>query len=84
MSVNLTKHKTALLTAWKDVVDEKSATDWALFGYEKQSNDLCVVETGDGGLEELVDELNSGKVMYAFCKVTCPNTGLPKFVFINW
>ncbi|GFT16537.1 drebrin-like protein [Nephila pilipes] len=84
MSVNLTKHKTALLTAWKDVVDEKSATDWALFGYEKQSNDVCVVGTGDGGLEELVDELNSGKVMYAFCKVICPNTGLPKFVFINW
>ncbi|GFY39793.1 drebrin-like protein [Trichonephila inaurata madagascariensis] len=84
MSVNLTKHKTALLTAWKDVVDEKSATDWALFGYEKQSNDLYVVGTGDGGLEELVDELNSGKVMYAFCKVTCPNTGLLKFVFINW
>lgn len=84
MSVNLTKHKTALLTAWKDVVDEKSAIDWALFGYEKQSNDLCVVGTGDGGLEELVDELNSGKVMYAFCKVICPNTGLPKFVFINW
>ncbi|GBN12675.1 Drebrin-like protein [Araneus ventricosus] len=84
MSVNLTKHKTALLQVWRDVVDEKSPTDWALFGYEKQSNDLCVVGTGDGGLEELVDELNSGKVMYAFCKVICPNTGLPKFVFINW
>lgn len=38
----------------------------------------------DGGLEELIDELNSGKVMYAFCKVICPNTGLEKFVFINW
>lgn len=38
----------------------------------------------DGGLEELADELNSGKIMYAFCRVTDPNTGLPKFVFINW
>lgn len=45
---------------------------------------MYVVSTGDGGLEELVDELNSGKIMYAFCRVTCPNTGLPKCVFINW
>ncbi|XP_023224214.1 drebrin-like protein [Centruroides sculpturatus] len=38
----------------------------------------------DGGLEELIDELNSGKVMYAFCKVIDQNTSLPKFVLINW
>lgn len=84
MSVNLTKHKNALLDAWKDVVDDKTACNWALFGYEKQSYDLYVVDKGDGGLEELADELNSGKIMYAFCRVTDPNTGLPKFVFINW
>lgn len=38
----------------------------------------------DGGIEELVDELNSGKIMYAFCRVQDPNTGLQKYVFINW
>lgn len=38
----------------------------------------------DGGLEELVEELNSGKVMFAFCKVEDPNSGLPKYVLINW
>lgn len=38
----------------------------------------------DGGLEELVEELNSGKVMYAFCRVQDPNSGLPKFVLVNW
>lgn len=38
----------------------------------------------DGGLEELVEELNSGKVMYAFCRVQDPNSGLPKYVLINW
>ena len=38
----------------------------------------------DGGLEELIDELNSGKIMYAYCRVQDPNTGLPKFVLINW
>lgn len=31
-----------------------------------------------------MEELNSGKVMYAFCRVKDPNSGLPKFVLINW
>lgn len=32
----------------------------------------------------MAEELNSGKVMYAFCRVKDPNSGLPKFVLINW
>ncbi|NXD18228.1 DBNL protein, partial [Nothocercus nigrocapillus] len=32
----------------------------------------------------MVEELNSGKVMYAFCRVTDPNSGLPKYVLVNW
>ncbi|NXX48835.1 DBNL protein, partial [Tricholaema leucomelas] len=32
----------------------------------------------------VVEELNSGKVMYAFCRVKDPNSGLPKYVLINW
>lgn len=31
-----------------------------------------------------MEELNSGKVMYAFCRVKDPNSGLPKYVIINW
>ncbi|KAF3848451.1 hypothetical protein F7725_014948 [Dissostichus mawsoni] len=34
--------------------------------------------------KEMVEELNSGKVMYAFCRVQDPNSGLPKYVLINW
>ncbi|CAJ0944509.1 unnamed protein product [Ranitomeya imitator] len=56
----------------------------ALFTYEGNSNDVRLAGTGDGGLEELVDELSSGKVMYAFCRVQDPNSGLPKYVLINW
>lgn len=44
----------------------------------------CLVTAAEGGLEEMVEELNSGKVMYAFCRVKDPNSGLPKFVLINW
>lgn len=38
----------------------------------------------EGGLEEMVEEFNSGKVMYVFCRVKDFNFGLFKFVFINW
>ncbi|XP_077418246.1 drebrin-like b isoform X4 [Vanacampus margaritifer] len=84
MAVNLSKNGPALTTAYKEVVNEKSDTNWALFTYEGNSNDIRLAETGDGGLEELVEELNSGKVMYAFCRVQDPNSGLPKYVLINW
>ncbi|KAJ8400965.1 hypothetical protein AAFF_G00389220 [Aldrovandia affinis] len=56
----------------------------ALFTYEGNSNDVRLAEKGDGGLEEMVEELNSGKVMYAFCRVLDPNSGLSKYVLINW
>lgn len=84
MTVNLDKHRDNLLSAWKDVLDEKTATDWALFGYEGQTNDLKVVSKGSGGIEEMIEDLNSGKIMYAFCRVLDPKTSLPKCVLINW
>ncbi|XP_043103408.1 drebrin-like b isoform X3 [Puntigrus tetrazona] len=84
MAVNLSKNGPAITAAYKEVVDEKSETNWALFTYEGNTNDIRLAEKGDGGLEELVEELNSGKVMYAFCRVKDPNSGLPKYVLINW
>ena len=44
----------------------------------------CSCPGAEGGLEEMVEELNSGKVMYAFCRVKDPNSGLPKYVLVNW
>lgn len=84
MAISFTKHKEALRAAWKEVIDDKSMTDWALFGYEGQTNDLKVVSKGAGGIEEMTEDLNSGQIMYAFCKVMDPKTSLPKCVLINW
>uniref|UniRef100_A0A8D0HEZ8 Drebrin like n=1 Tax=Sphenodon punctatus TaxID=8508 RepID=A0A8D0HEZ8_SPHPU len=84
MALNLSKNGLALQEAYDRVVSAGRPTDWALFTYEGNSNDLRVACTGDGGLEEMVEELNSGKVMYAFCRVKDPNSGLPKYVLINW
>lgn len=56
----------------------------ALFGYDGQSNDLKFISKGDGGIMELIDDLNSGKIMYAFLKVDLPDGSISKYVLINW
>ncbi|XP_021361152.1 drebrin-like protein B [Mizuhopecten yessoensis] len=84
MALDMRKNQDALIKSYRDVVDEKSDTDWLIFGYEGQSSTLKLVGKGDGGIEEMVDDLNSSKIMYAYCKVMDPNTNLPKYVLINW
>ncbi|XP_030766037.1 drebrin-like protein [Sitophilus oryzae] len=84
MTVDLSKNNAALKEAWKDVLNDKTDTNWALFGYEGQTNTLKLVSKGDGGINELREDLNSGKVMYAFVKLYDPKTSLDKCVLINW
>lgn len=55
-----------------------------MFGYEGQTNVLKVVSKGCDGIEELCEDLNSGKIMYAFIKIYDPKTSLDKCVLINW
>uniref|UniRef100_A0A3Q3IA11 ADF-H domain-containing protein n=1 Tax=Monopterus albus TaxID=43700 RepID=A0A3Q3IA11_MONAL len=47
MAVNLSKNGAALMAAYKEVVDGKSGTNWALFTYEGNSNDIRLA--GKGG-----------------------------------
>ncbi|CAG4939365.1 unnamed protein product [Parnassius apollo] len=84
MAINLEKHREALIAAWTDVLDEKTDTNWALFGYDGLSNDLKFISKGDGGLTELIDDFNSGKIQYAFLKVDVPTGSISKYVLINW
>ncbi|XP_012559945.2 drebrin-like protein B isoform X1 [Hydra vulgaris] len=84
MSVNLTKNKTALVKAWEDLCNPSSKKNWVLFGYDGSTFDLKVINDGEDGLEELVDDLSGGKILYAGLRVIDPNTNLPKIVFINW
>lgn len=81
--ISFEKHRNKLIEAWKDVLDNKSSTDWALFGYDGQTNDLKLVGTGEG-LNELSDDFNSGKIMYAFLRLIDPKTSLTKYLLINW
>ena len=60
MSLQINLSSRELLTAYQDVVNA-NGIDWALFTYDKGSNDLKVQSTGDGGLEELEEEFSDGR-----------------------
>ncbi|KAM6984062.1 drebrin isoform 8-T8 [Tautogolabrus adspersus] len=84
MAVNLGKNRLALLTAYQDVIDETSDTDWALYTYEDDTNDLTLAASGGGGLPEITLTFDSGRVMYGFCSLKDPNSALPRYILINW
>lgn len=83
-TLNLNKFGSSMQAAWKEVLDDQSPTDWALFGYDGNSFDLKLIGKGQDGIEEMIDDLNANKIMYAFCRVDDPKTSLAKFVLINW
>ncbi|XP_059208438.1 drebrin isoform X2 [Centropristis striata] len=84
MAVNLGKNRLALLTAYQDVIDETSDTDWALYAYEDESNDLTLASSGGGGLAEITLTFDSARVMYGFCSLKDPTAALPRYILINW
>nr|XP_020470819.1 drebrin isoform X2 [Monopterus albus]XP_020470820.1 drebrin isoform X2 [Monopterus albus] len=84
MAVNLAKNRLALLTAYQDVIDETSDTDWALYTYEDESNDLTLAASGGGGLAEITLTFDSARVMYGFCSLKEPTAALPRYILINW
>ena len=83
-AINLQKHGAEMQKALKSVRDQKNSTDWALFGYDGKTFDLKVVETGEDGIEEMVNDLNASKILYGFMRVKDPKSGLPKYVFLHW
>ncbi|XP_007244493.3 drebrin isoform X2 [Astyanax mexicanus] len=85
MAVNLSKNRLALLTAYQDVIDESTATDWAVYTYEEDSsNDLTLASSGDGGLAEITVTFDNSRIMYGFCSLKEPAATLPRYILINW
>lgn len=58
LQVNLSSRE--LNEAYENVIHARGI-DWAIFTYDKGSNDLKVQSVGDGGLEELQDEFSDGR-----------------------
>jgi len=68
------------------VRSDSDSTDWALFGYEGDSNTIVPVGSGSGGIEELKQHLEEKKIFYGLLRVVdmFDATANVKFVFINW
>lgn len=45
---------------------------------------LSLLFIQDGGLEELADEFNSGKIQYALARVKIKEKHVEKIVLVNW
>lgn len=60
MSLQVNLASRDLTEAYQNVLNARGI-DWAIFSYDKGSNDLKVQATGDGGLEELKDEFSDGR-----------------------
>lgn len=87
LQVNFTTYGHELKAAYEDIlrpVNPQGGNNWALFGYDKGTNDLKVLGQGSGGLEELEDEFADGKIQYAFVRIVDPYSQLNKFVLIAW
>ncbi|XP_062413981.1 drebrin isoform X2 [Pungitius pungitius] len=84
MAVNLGNNRLDLLTAYQDVIDETSDTNWALYTYEDDSNDLKLASSGGGGLAEITLSFDAARVMYGFCSLKEPTATLPRYILINW
>ena len=81
--IDLSKHGKKLGAAYDEIRNSTSSNTWVVFGYEGKSASLTVNEKGDDW-DELVDEMSASKILYAYIRVLDPNTGLNKFVLVNW
>ncbi|XP_058478066.1 drebrin isoform X1 [Solea solea] len=84
MAVNLGKNRLTLLTAYQDVIDETTDSDWALFTYEDDSDDLTLAASGGGGLAQITLTFDISRVMYGFCSLKEATAALPRYILINW
>ncbi|PVZ99788.1 hypothetical protein BB558_004195 [Smittium angustum] len=82
--VNFSTNSAQIVSAHQKILQADPSISWAVFGFDKGTNDLNLEATGPGDLQEMVEEFDYGKVQYAFARVLDPNTKLNKFVFISW
>ncbi|XP_060096134.1 drebrin isoform X2 [Heteronotia binoei] len=82
--VSFSVNRLELLASYQEVIAEDSPTDWAIYTYEDDTDNLKLAASGTGGLQELSSHFENQKVMYGFCSVKDPQATLPKYVLVNW
>jgi len=83
MSVRIDSSDPAIQQAINDIKVPNGTTRWICFDYvAKTYNKLKVVDTGTGGLDEMLEYLNDGKILYFFIWFDINKTR--KFAYISW
>jgi len=72
----------AILDALRDVQDESTPTNWALFGFVPKTARLKVIETGDTDVSDMLEAMSSGKLHFAYLRHEMSETW--KYVLIAW
>lgn len=73
--------------AMADVRSDENSTTWALFGHwDGNPNVICLVGTGCGGPEEMLDSISDEQYMYGLVRLeeTFDMSTTVKFVYIRW
>ena len=81
--IDLSTNGKQIGAAYDEIRNATSSNTWVVFGYDGKSPTLIVKEKGDDW-DELVDEMSASKILYAYIRVLDSNTGLNKFVLVNW
>ncbi|EDQ88359.1 uncharacterized protein MONBRDRAFT_37542 [Monosiga brevicollis MX1] len=84
MSIDLSTNSAELTEAYNAVCSDNETTSWLIADYKGKTDTLKIYDTGDGDFDEFAEEFNGSKVQYGFCRVKDPNTGIFKFVLVNW
>lgn len=81
-----------LAASWKDLTDDKSPTNWIIYGFAPQSEKLQVVEVGSSGLSGLKTKLkaNNSRVLFGALQISALDkrasivSKRPKFVAFSY
>ena len=68
--------------ALKDVSDESTPTNWALFGYVPKTARLKFLFSGEGDVSEMASEMSDGKLHFGYLRHEMSETW--KYVVIAW
>jgi len=69
--------------ALADIKKSGSSTNWIMLGYvPKSDTKLKLVGSGSGGLTEVSDQLNDGKILFSLLSFNINNT--TKFAYVSW
>ncbi|KAJ1960868.1 hypothetical protein IWQ62_004068 [Dispira parvispora] len=83
-----TSQKPEIATAYNDVRDDKTDTNWLLLEYVSDKVDeLTLAQTGTGGLDEFVKHLQPNQAAFGYIRIPISNDELSqrtKFVLVCW